>query len=236
MFYFGQLLVRLSVQKSAEKNRMKDPEFWHNKWAANQIGFHLEDVNPLLIKYWPKTNPTSNDSVFVPLCGKSEDLIWLATKHQDVQGVELSNIAVRAFFAEHFYTPMVISINGQHELFQFDELSIYVGDYFTAPITSVDIVYDRAALIALPAEMRDEYVACLKTRLKPGARLLLVTLDYPQDEMMGPPFSVPESEVQRHFAEFKVTKLYRDDADEHHAKIAKKGLSRFAEEVYLIES
>ena len=215
---------------------MKDPEFWHNKWAANQIGFHLDDVNPLLIKYWPKTSPTSSDSVFVPLCGKSEDLVWLATKHQDVQGVELSNIAVRAFFAEHFYTPMVISINGQHELFEFDELSIYVGDYFTAPIKPVDIVYDRAALIALPAKMRDEYVACLKTRLKPGARILLVTLDYPQDEMMGPPFSVPESEVQRHFAEFKVTKLYRDDADEHHAKIAQKGLSRFAEEVYLIES
>ncbi|EGU40084.1 thiopurine S-methyltransferase [Vibrio ichthyoenteri ATCC 700023] len=215
---------------------MKDSEFWHNKWAANQIGFHLEDVNPLLIKYWPMTNPSSSDSVFVPLCGKSEDLVWLATKHQDVQGVELSNIAVRAFFAEHFYTPTVMPVSGQHELFQFDELNIYVGDYFTVPIKPVDIIYDRAALIALPEAMRDEYISCLKTRLKPGGRILLVSLDYPQGEMAGPPFSVAEQEVMRHFAEFTVTKLNRDEADEHHPKIAQKGLSRFAEEVYLIES
>lgn len=215
---------------------MKDPEFWHNKWAANQIGFHLEDVNPLLIEYWPKTRPEHNESVFVPLCGKSEDLVWLATQHQDVQGVELSNIAVRAFFAEHFYTPTVMPIGGQHELFQFDELSLYTGDYFTAPIKPVDLIYDRAALIALPEEMRDEYVACLKTRLKSGGRILLVTLDYPQDEMTGPPFCVAEQEILRHFAEWKVTKLYRDDAGDDHPKIAKVGLSRFAEEVYLIES
>ncbi|MGC9460848.1 thiopurine S-methyltransferase, partial [Vibrio genomosp. F10 str. 9ZD137] len=64
---------------------MNDPDFWHSKWAANQIGFHLEDVNPLLIQYWPKTQPKRSDSVLVPLCGKSEDLVWLATRHDDVQ-------------------------------------------------------------------------------------------------------------------------------------------------------
>ncbi len=215
---------------------MKDPEFWHNKWAANQIGFHLEDVNPLLINYWPATNPQMNDKVFVPLCGKSEDLIWLACKHEDVQGVELSNIAVRSFFAEHFYTPMVMPIGGQHELFQFDELSIYVGDYFTAPIKPVDIVYDRAALVALPEEMRDEYVARLKSLLNPGGRILLISLDYAQEEMAGPPFSVPEQEIRRHFSDYTVTKLYRDEGDENHPRIKRNSLSRFAEEVYLIES
>lgn len=81
---------------------MKDPEFWHNKWAANQIGFHLEDVNPLLIEFWGHTKPQREDSVFVPLCGKSEDLIWLASKHDVVQGVELSEIAVRSFFFRTF--------------------------------------------------------------------------------------------------------------------------------------
>jgi len=215
---------------------MRDPEFWHGKWAANQIGFHLEDVNPLLIQYWNKTNPSYEDKVFVPLCGKSEDLVWLATKHEDVQGVELSNIAVRAFFAEHFYTPMVMPVNGQHELFQFDELSIYTGDFFTAPIQPVDIVYDRASLVALPEEMRGDYVAKIKSLLKPGARILLVSLDYIQSEMAGPPFSVAEQEIRSLYAEFKVTKLYRDEADEDHPKIAKKGLSRIAEEVYLIEA
>ncbi|OEE36102.1 thiopurine S-methyltransferase [Vibrio genomosp. F10] len=214
---------------------MNDPDFWHSKWAANQIGFHLEDVNPLLIQYWPKTQPKRSDSVLVPLCGKSEDLVWLATRHDDVQGVELSNIAVRSFFAEHFYTPTVTTISSQHELYQFDELSIYNGDVFTAPIELVDIVYDRAALIALPESMRSDYVRLIKGKLAEKGRILLVTLDYPQTEMAGPPFSVPKSEVQALFSEFKVTHLHRDDADEDHPKRAQKGLTRFAEEVWLIE-
>lgn len=215
---------------------MRDTEFWHSKWTSNQIGFHLEDVNPLLIKYWQETEPNVDDKVLVPLCGKSEDLVWLASKHADVQGAELSQIAVRSFFAEHFYTPTVTTLNGRHECYQFDELTIYAGDFFTAPIEKVDLIYDRAALVALPQEMRLEYVERLKSLLQPGGRILLVTLDYIQDEMSGPPFSVPESEVRALYSEFTVTKLLRDEAGEMHPKIAKQGLSRFAEEVYLIQS
>lgn len=138
---------------------MRDPEFWHNKWAANQIGFHLEDVNPLLIRFWSDLAPKRSEKVLVPLCGKSEDLIWLANQHDSVQGVELSQIAVRSFFAEHFYTPTVTRLNAQHELYQFDELTLFTGDFFTAPVESVDLVYDRAALVALPEEMRAARVA-----------------------------------------------------------------------------
>lgn len=215
---------------------MRDQEFWHSKWASNQIGFHLEDVNPLLPACWHHANPKREDKVLVPLCGKSEDLVWLATKHDSVEGVELSQIAVRSFFAEHFYTPTVTPINGMHELYQFDELSIYTGDFFTAPVSQADIVYDRAALVALPQDMREEYVARLKQLLNPGGRILLVTLNYPQEEMAGPPFSVPLEEIQQLFAGYKVTCLNVDQADEHHPKIAKKGLSCFSEEVYLIEA
>ncbi len=215
---------------------MRDPEFWHNKWASNQIGFHLEDVNPLLPQCWHRTNPKRDDTVLVPLCGKSEDLVWLATKHDEVTGVELSQIAVRSFFAEHFYTPMVTPISGMHELYQFDELSIYTGDFFTAPVSQADIVYDRAALVALPQEMRLEYASRLKQLLNPGGRILLVTLNYAQQEMAGPPFSVPVNEVEQLFSGYKVTCLNVDEADESHPKIAKQGLSRFSEEVYLIEA
>ncbi len=215
---------------------MRDPEFWHSKWAANQIGFHQDDVHPLLVEYWPHTLPQRTDKVLVPLCGKSEDLVWLAAKHDDVQGVELSNIAVRSFFAEHFYTPLVMPVDAHHELYQFDELSIYVGDFFTAPVQAVDLIYDRAALVALPEEMRVDYAKRLKSLLNPQGRILLVSLDYEQSEMAGPPFSVAEQEITRLFSEFKVTRLSRDEADEQHPKIAQKGLSRFAEEVFLLEA
>lgn len=136
--------------------------------AANQIGFHLEDVNPLLIRFWSDLAPKRSQKVLVPLCGKSEDLIWLANQHDSVQGVELSQIAVRSFFAEHFYTPTVTRLNAQHELYQFDELTLFTGDFFTAPVESVDLVYDRAALVALPEEMRAEYAQRVLQLLKPG--------------------------------------------------------------------
>ncbi|WP_105902690.1 thiopurine S-methyltransferase [Vibrio gangliei] len=214
---------------------MQDQEFWHNKWAENQIGFHLDDVNPLLTAFWLQLGLARQDNVLVPLCGKSEDLIWLAQKHEEVTGVELSNIAVRAFFAEHFYTPMVTPLNGQHELYQFDELSIYAGDFFTAPLTQYQCIYDRAALIALPPELRAIYAERIKSLLAPGGKILLISLDYPQSEMQGPPFSVPKSEIEVLFAGFNITHLQRDEADETHPRI-QKGLSRFAEEVWLIES
>ncbi|GAL34305.1 thiopurine S-methyltransferase [Vibrio maritimus] len=213
---------------------MNDFELWHDKWAANKIGFHLEDVNPLLIKYWQRVSPCRDEKVFVPLCGKSEDLVWLAQRHDDVQGVELSQIAVRSFFSEHFYTPMVTPINGQFELYQFDELNIYVGDYFTAPIQPVELIYDRAAMIAMPEEVRALYIEKLKQTLKPGGRILLITLDYIQSEMIGPPYSVPSTEVKKHFGEdFDVTLLERDEADSNHRRI-QQGLTRFAEEAWLI--
>lgn len=215
---------------------MRDPEFWHNKWAANQIGFHLEDVNPLLIQFWSETAPKRDDKVLVPLCGKSEDLIWLANQHDSVQGVELSQIAVRSFFAEHFYTPTVTRLNAQHELYQFDELAIFSGDFFTAPVESVDLVYDRAALVALPEEMRADYAQRLLQLLKPGGRILLVSMDYVQTELPGPPFSVPEAEIRILFMGCEVRRVYQDTSiDPHLNKRTQVGLSRFAEEVWVIE-
>ncbi|WP_063659705.1 thiopurine S-methyltransferase [Aliivibrio fischeri] len=210
-------------------------EFWQKKWASNVIGFHLLDTNPILTQYWSALEPKRNETVFVPLCGKSMDLDWLAERHNSVTGVELSQIAVRAFFAERLYTPTVTQLSSTLELYEFDEFTIYSGDYFVAPIEAADLIYDRAALVALPKEMREEYVQVLRSRLKEGGRILLVTLDYDQNEMAGPPFSVPENEVKALFSGMKITRLQQDEADAEHPKI-KKGLSRFAEEVWLIES
>ena len=212
-----------------------DQEFWQKKWASNVIGFHLPDTNPVLSEFWKALNPTREQTVFVPLCGKSMDLDWLAERHNSVSGVELSQIAVRAFFAERLYTPTVTTLSSTLELYDFDEFTIFAGDYFTAPIEATDLIYDRAALVALPKEMRSEYVQVLRSRLKEGGRILLVTLDYDQNEMSGPPFSVPEDEVRSLFSGMSITKLQRDEADAEHPRI-KKGLTRFAEEVWLIKN
>ncbi|SMY15623.1 thiopurine S-methyltransferase [Photobacterium aquimaris] len=210
-----------------------DAEFWHSRWAEDRIGFHLTDVNPLLVKYWPRVNAQRDDRVLVPMCGKSEDLVWLATHHNDVVGIELSDIAVKAFFAENLYTPLVTGVGSEH-VYSFDEITIYQGDYFTVPVAPVDVVYDRAALIAMPQTMRERYVERLLSLVKPGGRVLLITLDYPQSQMDGPPFSVPEAEIATLFKGCKITHLARDDADENHPR-RRQGVERFAEEVWLIE-
>ncbi|MBY5946036.1 thiopurine S-methyltransferase [Photobacterium rosenbergii] len=210
-----------------------DAEFWHSRWAENRIGFHLDDTNPMLEKYWQEVQPTRGDSVLVPMCGKSVDLTWLATKHDKVVGIELSEIAVRAFFAEHFYTPMVIPMGNGQSIYEFDEITIHCGDYFTAKVDPVDIVYDRAALIAMPQEMRQSYVQKLLSMVKPGGRILLITLDYPQHEMDGPPFSVVKDEIESLFSGCDIRHLARDDADETHPR-RQRGLTRFAEEAWLI--
>lgn len=211
-----------------------DNEFWHSRWAENRIGFHLDDINPLLTEYWPMLAPKREETVFVPLCGKSLDLNWLATKHDHVVGVELSEIAVRAFFAENFYTPTVSTFSSTMKLYQFDELSIFSGDYFTAPLETYPLIYDRAALIAMPEQMRKQYVERLRSLLAPGGRMLLVTVDYPQHELEGPPFAVSENEVRALFDGLNVTRLNRNDTCQRAPKA--KDIAYFVEEVWLIES
>ncbi|MGF1689884.1 thiopurine S-methyltransferase [Photobacterium kagoshimensis] len=212
-----------------------DAEFWHSRWAENRIGFHLDDANPLLLKYWSALGATREDSVLVPMCGKSIDLDWLAQKHSRVIGVELSQIAVRSFFAEHLYTPMVIEQGNGEAIYEFDEIKIHCGDFFTVPVEPTDVVYDRAALIAMPETLRKQYAERLLSLTKPGGRILLITLDYPQEQLNGPPFSVAEAEVNALFEGCKITLLERDEKDESHPR-RKQGITRFAEEAWLIET
>ncbi|WP_434360512.1 thiopurine S-methyltransferase [Parasalinivibrio latis] len=210
------------------------PEFWHQRWAENRIGFHLDDVNSYLKKHWQALAPKRDERVFVPLSGKSLDLVWLAQKHNEVAGVELSEIAVRAFFAEQLYTPTVYTQPSGHEVYEFDEITLYCGDYFTLNAQPFSLVYDRAALIAMPPEMRKAYVEKLRSMLLPGARIMLVTLDYPQHEGSGPPFAVPESEVRELFAGMEITCLERNEEDAKQPRNMK--YSHFAEEVWLIKN
>lgn len=173
------------------------PDFWHQRWADNRIGFHQSTPTPLLLKHWPALAVPAGARVFVPLCGKSLDLAWLAAQGHRVLGVELSQRAVEQFFAEHALQPEIeTSPLGRH--YRAGAIEIVCGDAFAldpAALADCSAVFDRAALIALPPVLRQRYVGELHARLPPGCRGLLITLEYPQAEREGPPFSVPEDEV-----------------------------------------
>lgn len=173
-----------------------EPEFWHGRWQRSEIGFHEDKPNDLLVRYASRLKLRPGARVFVPLCGKSVDLIWLLDQGFRVVGVELSPIAVTGFFAALEMTPEV-SPAGSLTRHAVPGLEIFQGDIFdlTAGILGdVDAVYDRAALVALPDSMRRKYAGHLVT-ITGGAPQLIVSFDYEPDSMTGPPFSVDAAQV-----------------------------------------
>ncbi|GGQ09226.1 thiopurine S-methyltransferase [Shewanella litoralis] len=179
-----------------------EPRFWHEKWQLQQIGFHQQQVNPFLVKYWSCLGLAEQAEVFVPLCGKSHDMCYLAEQRHRVLGCELNPIAVEHFFTDNELAYQVEQI-GEHAVFSADEVHIYQGDIFTLPHTltaGIGGFYDRAALIAWPESMRQQYADALAKLIPANVSGLLITLDYPQDTLKGPPFAVSPDWVETHLA------------------------------------
>lgn len=174
---------------------------WHQRWRDNRIGFHREKPHPGLVSYWLTLNLNPDAQIFVPLCGKSLDMLWLAEHGFRVIGVELSPIAARAFFKENdlqFYERKTEAFR----VFQGEKITILVGDFFdltAKDLANVQAVYDRAALIALPLEIRRKYCQHLRTLITSNTQLLIVTMSYEQSKLEGPPFSVTEDEITQQF-------------------------------------
>ncbi|WP_122665773.1 thiopurine S-methyltransferase [Pseudomonas viridiflava] len=210
-------------------------EFWHQRWAANQIGFHQRQANPYLKTFWPDLAVGQGASVLVPLCGKSLDLLWLAEQGHRVLGVELSEKAVQEFFSEQQLEP-VISQRGAFRVYSGRGVELWCGDFFALradDVADCSALYDRAALIALPPEMRERYAAHLALVLPAECRGLLITLDYDQAKIDGPPFSVPDQEVQRLLAEgWELDILQTSDVLKGSVKFEQRGVERLEEQAY----
>lgn len=173
-------------------------EFWHQRWEQDQIGFHQQEINNYLTRHWGELGLPDGAPVFVPLCGKSLDMLWLREQGHPVFGIELSRKAVEAFFHENEIEP---SVNETERFVEFssDQLTLFAGDYFQLSahdLGQIQAVFDRAALIALPPEMRGDYARHMASLLPQGAHILLITMHYPAGALQGPPFSVEEAEVQ----------------------------------------
>ncbi len=214
-------------------------DFWQERWARNEIGFHLREVNPYLQRYWPELGLAAGAQVLVPLCGKSLDMAWLAGQGCRVLGVELAESAVIAFFAEQELTPQIDQF-GAFRRYRAGVVELLCGDFFAlqaADVAGCAGLYDRAALIALPEGMRERYAAHL-TAIVPSACVgLLVTLDYPQAEMDGPPFAVPEALVADLLSaqQWQSELLEQADVLGQNWRFLQRGISRLDERVYRLQ-
>lgn len=212
-----------------------EPKFWQERWARNQIGFHLPEVNPYLLRHWSHLSLADDAKVLVPLCGKSLDLMWLASHGLRVMGVELSEQAVETFFSEQSLTPH-ITRRGAFTVYQADLLEVWCGDFFALgaeDLADCTALYDRAALIALPPLMRAQYAEHPNTLLRPGCQGLLVTLDYDQTQKAGPPFAVTDDEVAVLFGlKWTLEVLEARDILGESWKFVQDGVTRLDERVY----
>lgn len=177
-----------------------DVNFWRQRWESNNIAFHKSAAHTLLVEHFSELSLAKRSRVFVPLCGKTLDIAWLLSQGYRVAGAELIEIAIAQLFEALGMVPTITKL-GAVSLYSAPDIDIFVGnilDVSSEQLGSVDAVYDRAALVALPDTMRQQYTTHLMeiTRTAPQ---LLITFEYDQTLMAGPPFSVNTAEVHQHY-------------------------------------
>lgn len=198
--------------------------FWHERWAKHEIGFHMPKPHAALERYWSSLKLAAGSRVFVPLAGKSLDLVWLARAGHQVVGIELSPVAVEEFRIEH---------PGE------SGIDLRCGNFFDlTPDTlgPIDAIFDRASLVALPPAMRRDYVAHITALSEPATQTLLVTMEYEQSQMKGPPHAVLESEVQGLYgAQHDIATLKRLEVLADYPRMIERGVTALAERVYRLK-
>ncbi|SLN41500.1 Thiopurine S-methyltransferase [Roseovarius albus] len=189
-----------------------DPNFWLERWENNHLGWHQDQAHPMLVKYLPQVVEDSGARIFLPLCGKTLDIGWLRTQGYNVVGAELSEIAVKQLFENAGVTPEITE-HGSLKSYSARQINVFVGDIFDVTIdllSSVDVVFDRAALVALPEDMRNRYAQHL-AEITQMAPQLLISFEYDQNVMAGPPFSVPQAEITRLYEQNYEMSLLTDE-------------------------
>ena len=216
-----------------------DPDFWQERWRNAQIGFHQPKPNAKLTAHWPALGFPAASDVFIPLCGKSLDMVWLAERGHRVIGVELSELAIDDFFAGQNLIAETRQV-GSLTLKSAGPYELYCGDFFAMSpdlVAGVRAIYDRAALVALPPRMRRSYAAHIKSLFAAApAPIFLITLEYDQSLVDGPPHAVPRAEVAELFgAVYDIDERHRAEDRSPPPKFVDAGLHSITEVAYLLE-
>lgn len=220
-----------------------EPEYWLKRWQEGRTGWHHEKPMPLLLEHWPALRVPRGTRVLVPLCGKSQDMLWLARQGMRVLGVELSAIAIESFLSENDLHANILPGDGGTRYEIADPpgggIEIIHGDIFhvdRATLASCAAIYDRAALIALPTPVRRNYARDIYGGMPNGCRGLLITLDYPPKQMEGPPFSLDDHEVRHLFeASWDIERLERRDILASQPHFSEQGVTALHTAVYRLD-
>ncbi|MCY4045696.1 MAG: thiopurine S-methyltransferase [Cellvibrionales bacterium] len=187
---------------------------WHKLWEAGDTGWHSEEPNSYLVEYIEALGLNQGDRVFIPLCGKTVDIPWLVSQGFHVVGIELSEIAIQQVFDSLSLTPVVTTL-GALKKYSADQIDLFVGDFFALDANTlgpVQAVFDRGALVALPAPLRIQYAIRLQA-ITEHAKILLVCFEYDQSLLEGPPFAITPDEIKQHYGQsYEIEQLVSIDA------------------------
>lgn len=216
-----------------------DKAYWLNRWETGNTRFNEPVPHRYLVKYFDELNLSPGDSIFVPLCGKSVDMVWMMRHKHPIIGVEISPIAINDFLAENEIQALKSQEDGfcvyRHNLGM-----LYQGDLFTfnpACLNEIKAVYDRGCFVALPPmSIRLQYIDWLKSTLQTGTRILFISIEHNNPSIAEPPFSVSDKELRQYFnKEFSVNLLRKEEAAEIKPHWQERGIKCLWESVYLIE-
>ncbi len=213
-------------------------DFWQARWAEGRIGFHLPMVNPNLVEHKARLlSETTSGTVLVPLCGKTLDLIFLKETGLRIIGIEIVEQAIIEFFQES-KLDFIIEESSDFKVYKSQNLEFWHGDIFDLEKLDlkIDFIFDRASIVALEQSLRDRYAGLMNSITSEGCRKLLLSFDYNQNDMSGPPFSVPETAIRKYYeGHWLIEKFQSTDIISKAERFAERGLKSFIEEVYLLE-
>lgn len=210
-------------------------DFWAKRWSEKQIGFHEGAPNDLLARHVTRLEAKPRARIFVPLSGKALDLRWLAERGHEVVGVEFVPEAVTSFFEEWEVEPQRSEIGGKPAL-SAQGVTLVISDVMDVSPEALgrfDVVYDRAALVALDAEMRAPYVATCRSLLADGGITFLIAFAYDQEKVPGPPWSIDAATVRQLYAPSPIEVLETRSVPTS-ARLTAAGVAAFDETAYLI--
>jgi len=211
--------------------------FWLDSWKDNKIPFHQKQINPILKQQINHLNLSKGDIVLVPLCGKSLDMLWLAELGYKVIGVELSEIAVEEFYTESNIIP-TIDVYAGYKHYKSESIDIICGDFFNidlSTIKTINAIYDRAALIALPNKLRESYIKRISEISQKGVKVLLIVIES-QEKNIGPPYQIDVNDITKLYSrDFLVDKIYQKNIENISQHIKKLGYKEIKDVVYLLE-
>ncbi len=213
--------------------------YWKSRWDKGKIGFHSSHYNPRLVNFWPALPIQKNETVLVPLCGKTPDLIWLSNRGHSVIGIEYSDVACKQFFRENGLD-YKSEKSGAFIKHVSENITIWQGDFFkitAKKLPGFTCIYDRAAFVALPPDRRKKYVNKIIELSNPETRIFLHTFEYDQQEMNGPPFSVLEKEIDVLYGNFFSKQLLlNEEILQKYDRFRQRGLTFLREKAYHLSS